>query len=107
MPIVVILGCIATLLALTIPAAAFAGRPAGPTGLYTACLAATAVALGAALTQLIAAAPAVSAVLPIGLPWLGAHLRLDALALLVVLCLQARSALSEEVIEFGAEEPDA
>jgi len=34
-------------------------------------------------------------------------LRLDALALLVVLCLQARSALSEEVMEFGAEEPDA
>jgi formate hydrogenlyase subunit 3/multisubunit Na+/H+ antiporter MnhD subunit len=47
---------------------------------YGACLATAAAALAFALIQLIANAPAQEIVLPLGLPWIGAHFRVDALA---------------------------
>jgi len=47
---------------------------------YGACLLLSLLVLGGALSALLLRAPAASVVLPLGLPWIGAHFRLDALA---------------------------
>jgi formate hydrogenlyase subunit 3/multisubunit Na+/H+ antiporter MnhD subunit len=47
---------------------------------YGGCLAVSAVALCAGLRHLIIGGPTVTLVLPLGLPWVGAHFRLDLLA---------------------------
>ncbi len=81
MPIVIGLWCVAALLAASLLGIATARSPAGTPIVYGACLAASAVAFAAALAHLIvggSASPVV--VLPMGLPWLGAHFRVDALA---------------------------
>ena len=53
----------------------------GSTILYSACLAASSVLLAIALFNLLDQIhPVLSATLPIGLPWLGARFRIDALA---------------------------
>jgi formate hydrogenlyase subunit 3/multisubunit Na+/H+ antiporter MnhD subunit len=90
-----LLWCIALLLGTGL-AAAIAGRHrrAG-TIVYGACLGASAVALIVAAASLLAGrALAGELQLPIGLPWLGAHFRLDALAafFLVVVNLGATTA---------------
>ncbi len=54
-------------------------RAAGP-GIYAACLVVSLVVLGIAVVQLIAGGSAATLRLPIGLPWIGANFRLDALA---------------------------
>jgi formate hydrogenlyase subunit 3/multisubunit Na+/H+ antiporter MnhD subunit len=80
MPVVVALGSVAALLA-TAAAAVGVGRAAtGYRIVYGVSLAASLAALAAALVQLFGAGPASTAILPIGLPWLGAHFRMDALA---------------------------
>jgi formate hydrogenlyase subunit 3/multisubunit Na+/H+ antiporter MnhD subunit len=74
------LGCAGVLIALAVVAVALAGRDAARQVVYGASLAATAIALATGLAHLLgqpAAAPALT--LPLGLPWLGAHFRLDAL----------------------------
>ena len=75
------LGCVAFLLGIACTAV-LAGRwRAGSSLVYSASIAATMVAVGAALAHLFAGAgPSASVVLPLGLPWLGAHFRVDALA---------------------------
>ena len=52
------------------------------------------LSLAAALTHLLSAAPAEILTLPLGLPWLGAHFRIDALSafFLAVVDLGAASA---------------
>ena len=62
--------------------------------IYGAIIVVTTLSLAAALTHLLSAAPAESLTLPVGLPWLGAHLRIDALSafFLVVVDLGAFSA---------------
>ncbi len=80
MPAVVALVCVGALLAtavLAIPAGR--AKDAAPL-IYGACLATSLVALAVALAQLIGSPPASEVVLPVGLPWIGAHFRLDALA---------------------------
>ena len=81
MPAVIIMSCVAVLLAVAGVAAVIARSPAGTPIVYgtsvAACVVAGAVALAHLLTD-STAAPAV--ILPLGLPWLGAHFRLDALA---------------------------
>jgi hydrogenase-4 component B len=80
MSVAVVLWCVAALLATAI-LAIFAGqRPDGSRLVYGASLAACGIALVAALAHLLADAAAAGLTLPLGLPWLGAHLRLDALA---------------------------
>jgi hydrogenase-4 component B len=76
--LVVALGCDATLLALACFAVAIVRSKYANAIVYGACLAASAVGLGVGLASLFAAPSSV--VLPFGLPWLGAHFRLDALA---------------------------
>jgi hydrogenase-4 component B len=81
MPVVVGLWCVAALLATAVLGIA-AGRSSKATPIvYGVCLAASTVAFAAALARLIAGDPVTPAiVLPLGLPWLGAHFRIDALA---------------------------
>src|SRR5689334_8773003 len=73
--------CVAALLALSVVATAFARTFAAGAIVYGACLAISMVGLSAALAHLIAAASLPETLqLPIGLPWLGANFRVDALA---------------------------
>ncbi|MGO9674334.1 MAG: hydrogenase 4 subunit B [Methylocella sp.] len=77
---VVGLFCVAALLAVAV-LAILAGRSKDATAaVYGACLAASLVALVGALIHLIGGAPASEIVLPLGIPWIGAHFRIDALA---------------------------
>jgi len=76
-----LLWCIATLLATSVAAIAVAGRRAGPGLVYGACLGGAGAALGLSAWSLFApVAGGVGLVLPVGLPWLGSHFRIDALA---------------------------
>jgi len=85
--------CVAALLATAVLAMAL-GRSGRATGvIYGATLAASVVALANTLMRLVGdAGTAQSLSLPLGLPWLGAHFRLDALAafFLLVVNLGAR-----------------
>ena len=90
----IILVCTAVLLALPPIAVALAHRDAATPLVYGVSLVASAISLVAALMHLLGAAVPVTIVLPVGVPWLGAHLRLDALSafFLVVIDLGAMSA---------------
>ena len=48
--------------------------------IYGACLVISLAGLANALVRLLSSAPALDVVLPLGLPWLGAHFRIDALS---------------------------
>jgi hydrogenase-4 component B len=77
----ILLGCAAALLASAAAGLTLARRPAGSALIYAACLVAAATAFVVALGALLGAAPlGETLTLPIGLPWLGAHFRLDALS---------------------------
>ncbi len=95
MPILVALWCIAALLATAVAAVAIGRHPWGRPLVYGVSLTASAVAGAAALVHLVAPAGGdLTVILPLGLPWLGMHLRLDALAafFLVVVNLGAAAA---------------
>jgi hydrogenase-4 component B len=72
--------CAGVLLALAPLAVLMARSPFVSRLIYGACMILTAASLAAALTHLVATAAAEALTLPIGLPWLGAHFRLDALS---------------------------
>ena len=89
------MGCIAALLATGLAAPALGRSRAATPLVYIVSLAASSMALIAAAVALLnPAALGVSLTLPIGLPWLGAHFRLDALSafFLVVVNLGAATA---------------
>ncbi|MBX6321314.1 MAG: hydrogenase 4 subunit B [Rhodospirillaceae bacterium] len=93
----VVLGLILVLLACGAAGIAAARRPGGHVWIYGACLGATAALLVTGLVFLVAVVDGVrswSAVLPLGIPWLGAHVRLDPLSafFLVVVDLGAGAA---------------
>jgi formate hydrogenlyase subunit 3/multisubunit Na+/H+ antiporter MnhD subunit len=80
MPVVSILWCVAALLAVAVLAAAFGGPFKRPGLVYGVSLVASAVALFTSVTSLLAVGNAPSTLtLPIGLPWIGANFRIDAL----------------------------
>jgi formate hydrogenlyase subunit 3/multisubunit Na+/H+ antiporter MnhD subunit len=90
----VALACAAALLALG-PFAVIIGRfPAATRLVYGASMVVAAISLVAATAQLLGAAEPWRLALPLGVPWLGAHFRLDALSafFLVVVDLGAVSA---------------
>lgn len=87
----IILGCDGALLALAVLAIAVARSAPATRVIYGASLIVAAISLVAAARHLLGASPAVSMTLPFGVPWLGAHLRLDAL-----------SAFFLVVVDFGA-----
>lgn len=75
-----VLCCIAGLLAVSVLAVAL-GRSAGVTRMtYGSTFVVSLVALTTASVQLVGEAPAAAIELPLGLPWLGAHFRLDVLS---------------------------
>src|SRR5215472_3988411 len=76
----VALVCAAVLLALAVLAALMARSPYASRLIYAACMFVSAASLAAALTYLLFARVPEGLTLPVGLPWLGAHLRLDALS---------------------------
>lgn len=107
MSVAIALWSVAVLLG-TAALAVFRGRaPAARPLVYGVCLAASAIVLGTALARLWgqAGAPA-TLVLPLGLPWLGAHFRIDALAafFLVVVNLGGAAA-SVYGLGYGRHEP--
>jgi len=76
-----LLWCIGALLATSVAAIPAARHRAGTPVVYGAALCLCVAALGIAVTSLLAGGSLQGALtLPIGLPWLGAHFRLDALA---------------------------
>jgi formate hydrogenlyase subunit 3/multisubunit Na+/H+ antiporter MnhD subunit len=79
MLLTVILFCLLALLLLSLLAAGISAMPWANAVIYGGCALASAVALTAAVLAL-ATGQGAAVVLPIGLPWLGLHLRLDALA---------------------------
>jgi formate hydrogenlyase subunit 3/multisubunit Na+/H+ antiporter MnhD subunit len=91
MTITIALVCVAMLLALAPAAVVIGHRPAATTIIYAGCLAAVVPAFFAAVIHLIGQGPPVGTTLPLGLPWIGAHFRIDAL-----------SAFFLAVVDFGA-----
>ncbi len=90
-----LLWCIGALLATSVAAIPAAHYRAGTPVVYGAALWLSAAALGIAVTCLLAGSSLLGALtLPVGLPWLGAHFRLDSLAafFLVVVNLGAATA---------------
>ena len=94
-PVVIALCSVPALLGLPVLAAATMRWSAATRLFYGACLAICVVILVVALTQLVNAGNTASSLrLPLGLPWIGAHFRIDALAafFLVVVNLGGASA---------------
>jgi hypothetical protein len=80
-PVVVALCSVSAFLGLPLLAAATMRWSAATRPIYGACFVVCLVILVVALTQLLSAGSTVSALsLPLGLPWVGAHFRIDALA---------------------------
>ena len=80
MTLTVVLCGAAALLALAPVAVALSGVPAASRLIYGGCMAASTVSLAVTLAHLLAAAPVENITLPLGIPWLGAHFRIDALS---------------------------
>jgi hydrogenase-4 component B len=101
----IVLACAAALLALA-PVAVMIGRsPVATPLVYGVSMIVAAISLAAALAHLLSAADPIGVTLPVGLPWLGAHLRLDALSafFLIVVDLGAFTA-SLFALGYGAHE---
>src|ERR1700681_744887 len=80
MMLILTLSCTAALFAAAI-VSVIIGRAAVANALiYGLCATAALISLFAALKHLLGAAPAESMVLPLGIPWLGSHFRIDALS---------------------------
>ncbi|MBZ0227148.1 MAG: hydrogenase 4 subunit B [Bauldia sp.] len=80
MPIDIVLICIAVLLAVSVLAVVLVRRPATAL-VYGLSLAVSLVLLGVALVRLISGpGPGDAVTLPLGIPWIGAHFRIDALS---------------------------
>jgi formate hydrogenlyase subunit 3/multisubunit Na+/H+ antiporter MnhD subunit len=102
-----LLGADAALLALSLIAIFLARRPSGRPLVYGAALAISLVGLVAALAHLLARETPEILALPIGLPWLGAHFRLDALsAFFLALINLGAAAASLYALGYGRHEHD-
>ncbi len=90
-PLVALLSIDAALLALSVAAVALAslGKP-GSRFIYSASFVFAAAAFVVALSFLLGRDQPMSASLPIGLPWIGAHFRLDALSAFFVALIESR-----------------
>src|SRR5690606_2427004 len=75
-----ILICVAALLLIALAAVALSRSESATPLVYGAAFLACLTALATALQHLLAGAAAAEIVLPLGLPWLGAHFRIDALS---------------------------
>ena len=106
MPVTLFLWCVAALLALPPIAIGLGRRPVGTPVIYGACLVVSLVMLTSALMALLSAAPATTATLPLGVPWIGAHFRLDKLsAFFLVVINLGGAAASLYALGYGRHEP--
>jgi formate hydrogenlyase subunit 3/multisubunit Na+/H+ antiporter MnhD subunit len=80
MIITIALACVAVLLVLAPVAVVVGHRPAATPMIYAGCLAAVVPAFFAAVIHLVGQGSPLSTTLPLGLPWIGAHFRIDALS---------------------------
>ena len=93
--VTVALGLVPALLGVGIAAALAGHRPGAPRAVYTACLALALIGCATALTGLLAGGAEGSGLtLPLGLPWLGAHVRLDLLSAFFLLLVNLAGALA-------------
>lgn len=76
----ILLYAIAALFLAAVAVVPFCRRPAASPALYGFCLAASGLSLAAAVPALTSGAGLASVTLPLGIPWIEAHLRLDLLA---------------------------
>jgi formate hydrogenlyase subunit 3/multisubunit Na+/H+ antiporter MnhD subunit len=88
------LACVAAFLVASLAGAALGRRRAASLAVYGGCFVFSAIALAAALFDLLMQSAPSSVVLPLGLPWIGMHFRIDALAafFLIVVSLGGASA---------------
>jgi formate hydrogenlyase subunit 3/multisubunit Na+/H+ antiporter MnhD subunit len=101
-----LLWCVVALLGASVAAVAMArGRSATPL-VYAVALGASTIALAIAVSSLLARGTLTDAlVLPVGLPWLGAHFRLDALAAFFLLVVNLGGATASLYgLGYGAHE---
>ncbi len=106
MTVMLALSCIAAWLALAPIAVALGRTPAATPIVYGASLAIAVIALFTSVGHLLGGSAPASVTLPLGLPWLGAHFRLDALSafFLAVVNLGAAAA-SLYALGYGRHEP--
>ena len=93
-PVIVCLWSIAVLLGLSLLAVALTRRNSATAIIYSASLAASLVLLAVAVRHLLSGSEPGVTILPLGLPWVGAHFRLDVLSatFLVIVNLGAAGA---------------
>ena len=105
MTLTIALACVAALLALTALAVIIGRSKVATRIVYGGSFLITTISLAAALTHLLAATAPFHITLPLGVPWLGAHFRLDALSafFLIVVDLGAACA-SLFALGYGAHE---
>lgn len=94
MALTIALGSVAGLLVLAALAIAIGRAPWGGAFIYGCSLAISTIAGVVALQELLLGAGAETATLPLGLPWLGAHFRLDALSAFFLLIVDLGGALA-------------
>ena len=80
MTLILALSCVAALLATAIVSVVIGRAAVANALIYGLCATAALISLFAALKHLLGAAPAESMVLPLGIPWIGSHFRIDALS---------------------------
>ena len=100
MTLTVILVCAVFLLALAPLAVARGGTGAASRLIYGASLAAAAASLAASLAHLLMAASPQTVALPLGIPWLGAHFRLDVLTAFFLVVVDL-GAIGASLFAFG------
>jgi hydrogenase-4 component B len=94
MPLPLFLILSMALLVVGVYAIATARQPNGSRRVYRLALAISAIALILALTHLLTAPAPATLTLPLGLPWLGAHFRLDALSAFFLLVVNLGGAVA-------------
>jgi len=107
MGLAIALACVAAFLGIAVLAVAVNRQPWASVAVYGACLATATIACLAALVQLVSEAGPSELTLPLGLPWIGVHFRLDAIAafFLAVIDLGAAAA-SLYALGYGRHEPE-
>ncbi len=106
MTITIVLACAALLLVLAVLACVVGRWPSGSFITYGASCVLALIALLAGAAQLLSHAPVSSINLPLGVPWIGAHFRLDALSAFFVIVVDLGAvAASVFAIGYGAREP--
>jgi hydrogenase-4 component B len=94
MPALAGLWCVAALFVVGIAGLVFGRARAATALVYGASLAVTTVALILALVHLLAGGQPVSATLPLGLPWIGANFRIDALSAFFLIVVNLGGAIT-------------